>query len=195
MHMLLLSLILLTTIMNAFVSHECMYVWFIVCLYGAALTLKTNFYNLAETTFLHFFFFSKCFVFFSVIFELLLATFQVFLSTVLVVLLDLITTKFTLNTDENRSDLNATFKQKQDKNVEWDVCSRVSSSSSSSSFVELWFINNTLYFVQVSTMPLLILHDLNDLIHKNKNMTKNLSTKIVCLLWFKNIYFLFISHK
>lgn len=57
--------------------------------------MKMNFYNLAETTFLHI---CKCFVFFSVVFELLYATFQVFfISTVLVVFVrSLITTKFTL---------------------------------------------------------------------------------------------------
>lgn len=66
MHMLFFSLILLTTMMNAFVSHELVCWWFsvFVCVCftnGAALTMKMNFYNLAETTFLHI---CKCFVFF-----------------------------------------------------------------------------------------------------------------------------------
>lgn len=45
---------------------------------GAALTMKTNFYNLAETTYRHIFL-QQMFCFFSVVFELLIATFQVFL--------------------------------------------------------------------------------------------------------------------
>lgn len=114
--MLFFSVILLTTMMNAFVSHECVWFSVLVCvcfMNGADLTMKTNFYNLAETTLLHI---CKCFVFLSVVFELLIATFQVFLfNSVGCFVRSLITTKFTLQiTDENISDLHATLKQKQD---------------------------------------------------------------------------------
>lgn len=51
-----------------------------VSMNGTASTLKTNFYELAETTFLDFIFSHEFFILFSVVFELLIAKFEVFLS-------------------------------------------------------------------------------------------------------------------
>uniref|UniRef100_A0A8D8IE44 (northern house mosquito) hypothetical protein n=1 Tax=Culex pipiens TaxID=7175 RepID=A0A8D8IE44_CULPI len=105
MHMLIFILFILsTTMMNAFVSHECLCVWFgvKVCVYTlhewSCSHYENEFVLISRNNISSFLLFSKCFVCFSVVFELLVATFQVFLfNSVGCFLLDLITTKFTLD--------------------------------------------------------------------------------------------------
>lgn len=134
---------------------------------GAALTMKTSFYNLAETTFLHI---CKCFVFFQSFLSSYTLRFKYFSLFNSVGCVCQISDNYEIHSIRLPTKIDLTCMQLSSENKlkcrVRDVCSRASSSSSSS-FVG--FINNTLYFVQVSTMPLLILHDLNDLIHmKNK---------------------------
>uniref|UniRef100_A0A8D8ETR9 (northern house mosquito) hypothetical protein n=1 Tax=Culex pipiens TaxID=7175 RepID=A0A8D8ETR9_CULPI len=92
------------SMMNAFVSHECLCVWFgvKVCVYTlhewSCSHYENEFVLISRNNISSFLLFSKCFVCFSVVFELLVATFQVFLfNSVGCFLLDLITTKFTLD--------------------------------------------------------------------------------------------------